>query len=91
MTTDAARPRQRSSADPLPADPGAARVVLDLAEMRFRDAGCLPVPPARRVDAPGGRLAVVSAVTRPIALLGLGDLMPVRPAREAVEASRVVP
>ncbi|WIX91839.1 STAS domain-containing protein [Amycolatopsis sp. DG1A-15b] len=79
-------------ADLLPAGPGPARIVVDMAEVGYCDSSCLQVllRPARGLRAAGGRFAVVSAapaVTRPIALLGLGDIMPVYPALEAAEAS----
>ncbi|MGW3965200.1 STAS domain-containing protein [Amycolatopsis sp. NPDC005003] len=79
-------------AELLPAAPGAARIVMDMAEVEYCDSSCLQVllRLARGLRAAGGRFAVVSAapaVTRPIALLGLGDVMPVHPAREAVEAA----
>ncbi|WP_086849386.1 STAS domain-containing protein [Amycolatopsis kentuckyensis] len=79
-------------AELLPADPGPARVVVDMAEVTYCDSSCLQVllRLARGLRAAGGRFAVVSAapaVTRPIALLGLGDVMPVHPARESVETS----
>ncbi|MEU0534763.1 STAS domain-containing protein [Amycolatopsis tolypomycina] len=79
-------------ADLLLEEPGAARVVVDMAEVAYCDSSCLQVllRLARRLRAAGGRFAVVSAapaVTRPIALLGLGDVMPVHAALEAAEAS----
>jgi anti-sigma B factor antagonist len=95
MTTDAARPRQRFSGDgwSLEAheDGGPSGYTLR-GEFDFA-ASAKPAAllPARGVRAAGGRFAVVSAapaVTRPIALLGLADVMPVHPAREAVEISR---
>ncbi len=75
-------------AELLPADPGPARIVVDMAEVAYGDSSCPQVllRPARGLRAAGGRFAVVSAtpaVTRPIGLLGLGDVLPVHP----VEAS----
>lgn len=68
------------------------RVVADMTEVRYCDSSCLQVllRLARRLHAAGGRFAVVTAepaVSRPITLLGLGDVMPVHPALDAVEAS----
>ncbi|WP_410571010.1 STAS domain-containing protein [Amycolatopsis sp. cmx-4-61] len=79
-------------AELLPAAPGAERIVVDMAEVEYCDSSCLQIllRLSRRLRAAGGRFAVVSAapaVTRPIALLRLGDVLPVHPAVEAVEAS----
>ncbi|EOD62083.1 STAS domain-containing protein [Amycolatopsis vancoresmycina] len=73
-------------------DDGGTRVVADLTEVEYCDSSCLQVllRLARRLHATGGRFAVVTtspAVSRPITLLGLGDVMPVHPALEAVEAA----
>ncbi|MEV6828488.1 STAS domain-containing protein [Amycolatopsis sp. NPDC051102] len=70
----------------------ATRVVVDMTEVGYCDSSCLQVllRLARRLHAAGGRFAVVTtsyAVSRPITLLGLGDVMPVHPALEAVETS----
>ncbi|MFI5589759.1 STAS domain-containing protein [Amycolatopsis sp. NPDC051758] len=79
-------------AELLPPDPGAGRVVLDMTEVGFCDSSCLQamLRLARRLHAAGGRFAVVTtvpAVTRPIDLLGLGDVMPVHPTLDAALAS----
>ncbi|QKV80954.1 STAS domain-containing protein [Amycolatopsis sp. Hca4] len=76
-------------ADLLVAAPGAARVVVDMTEVEYCDSSCLQVllRLARGLHAAGGRFAVVSAVpavTRPIGLLRLGDVLPVHPTHEAV-------
>ncbi|MBE1495171.1 anti-sigma B factor antagonist [Amycolatopsis lexingtonensis] len=79
-------------ADLVPADPGAARIVVDMAGVEYCDSSCLQVllRLARQSHRAGGRFAVVSAapvVTRPIELLGLGDVMPVYPTLEAARSS----
>ncbi|MFJ9787729.1 STAS domain-containing protein [Amycolatopsis sp. NPDC101161] len=79
-------------AEALPAEPGADRVVLDMADVEYCDSSCLQVLLllGSRLRAAGGRLAVVTtvpAVLRPIELLRLGDVMPVHPSVAAVRAS----
>ncbi|MGK3201786.1 STAS domain-containing protein [Amycolatopsis sp. MEPSY49] len=79
-------------AEALPDEPGAGRVVLDMAEVEYCDSSCLQVllRLGSRLREAGGRLAVVTtvpAVLRPIELLGLGDVMPVHPSVAAVRAS----
>src|SRR5690349_3610190 len=79
-------------ADLIPADLGAARIVVDMAAVEYCDSSCLQVllRLARQLHRAGGRFAVVSAapvVTRPIELLGLGDVMPVHPTLEAARSS----
>ncbi|VVJ25141.1 anti-anti-sigma factor [Amycolatopsis camponoti] len=75
-----------------PADPGARRVVLDMDEAEYCDSSCLQVllRLAGRLREAGGKLAVVTtvpAVLRPIELLCLGDVMPVRPSLAETLAS----
>ncbi|MEU0793072.1 STAS domain-containing protein [Amycolatopsis sp. NPDC005961] len=79
-------------AEVFPDDPGARRVVLDMDEAEYCDSSCLQVllRLAGRLREAGGKLAVVTtvpAVTRPIELLGLGDVMPVRPSLAETLAS----
>jgi len=79
-------------AELLPADPGARRIVLDMAEVAYCDSSCLQIllRLGTRLREAGGRLAVVStahAVVRPIELLGLGDVMPLHPSLAAARAS----
>ncbi len=123
MTTDATRPRQRSSGEGwslagheagdatvyvlrgefdlavsaklealLPADPGTARIVLDMTEVTYCDSSCLQVllRLGNRLRDAGGRFAIattVPAVVRPVELLGLGAVMPVHPTVAAARAS----
>ncbi|MCR6481977.1 STAS domain-containing protein [Amycolatopsis sp. OK19-0408] len=79
-------------AELLPAEPGAARIVLDMTGVEYCDSSCLQVflRLSARLREAGGRFAVVStvhAVVRPIELLGLGDVMPVHPTIDAARAS----
>ncbi|MEV4052097.1 STAS domain-containing protein [Amycolatopsis sp. NPDC049688] len=79
-------------AELLAPEDGVTQVVADMTDVRYCDSSCLQVllRLARRLRAAGGRFAVVTtepAVSRPITLLGLGDVMPVHPALEAVETS----
>ncbi|MEU7785282.1 STAS domain-containing protein [Amycolatopsis sp. NPDC049159] len=76
----------------VPADPGAARIVVDMADVQYCDSSCLQVllRLGRELLRAGGRFAVVTTapvVVRPIELLGLGDLMPVHPTLEAALSS----
>ncbi|WP_290058905.1 STAS domain-containing protein [Amycolatopsis solani] len=76
----------------VPADPGAARIVVDMAGVTYCDSSCLQVllRLGRQLHRAGGRFAVVTAapeVTRPIELLGLGDVMPVHPTLGAARSS----
>ncbi|MGW5720238.1 STAS domain-containing protein [Amycolatopsis sp. NPDC003865] len=79
-------------AEALPAEPGAADVVLDMSGVEYCDSSCLQVllRLGTRLREAGGRLAVVTtapAVVRPIELLRLGDVMPVHSSVDAVRAS----
>lgn len=79
-------------AELLPADPGPARIVLDMTEVGYCDSSCLQafLRLSTRLRESGGRLAVVTevpAVVRPIELLGLGEVMPVHPTVAAARAS----
>lgn len=76
----------------LPADPGADRIVLDMTEAEYCDSSCLQVllRLGTRLRDAGGRFAVattVRAITRPIELLGLGDVLTLHPTVSATLAA----